>query len=401
MNRRRFATACLALLPLAFAAPARAQEKPPIKIAHTAPLSGPLALVGKLQAIAVDIGVADVNAAGGVNGSKIEILRFDDQLRPDQAVLRIREALGQNAVGIIGPVSGTQWETVNPVVNQLKMPAININANKPGITQRPYALRITNPDDTGMPEALDDFLSVYKGAKRIVVMGDVREASGKAAIDNWAELAKKKGLEIVDTLTFTSGQTDFSPLAIKLKEAKPDAVLISILSTDAVKLAREMQVQGVKAPLLGNSLIWPGTLPQTLSKTVGEDAALWHVTGYSMNDASTGDPDLYRRFVERYAAEALKDSAVAQFTPPNVANASLGYDVVAIMADILRRKGVDGATPIAQAREKLKEGMVELKEFRGVNAFKFRDTGDAYIRSRALRIDPAKGAWVFLTPATN
>lgn len=375
---------------------ANAQEKPPIRIGHTAPLTGIQALVGQLQSIAVDIGVADVNAAGGINGSKLVVIHYDDQLKPDQGVLRIREAMKDGAVGIIGPLSGTQWEVASPLVNTLKMPAININANKPDITTPPYALRLANPDDTGMPETMDDFMKHMPNVKKVVVVGDVREASGKAAVDLWIELAKKHDLQVLDTVTFTSGMTDFSPVVLKVKELHPDAILISILGPDAARIGREFSGQGVDVPILGNSLIWPGTLPQTLSKVIGKDAANWYTTGYATNEISSGDPKLFKSFVERYDSEVMNNSVMKQFTPPNVANTMLGWDAVKVMADILRAKGVDGNTPVEKAREALKDGFVELKEYTGLNHIKMRDNGDAYIPTRAVRIDPDKGEWRFL-----
>ena len=373
-----------------------AQQKPPIKLAHTAPLSGILAQVGILQATAVDIAVADVNASGGVNGSQIVMTHYDDQLKPDQAVLRIREAQQSGNFALVGPMSGTQWETAAPLVNQLKMPSININANKPGITVRPWALRLATTDDTGMPETFKDFLAHYPKVKKVVVMGDVREASGKAAVDLWAELAKQNGLTIVDTITYTTGTTDFSPSAIKVKEAAPDAILISTIAPDALRLAREFKTQGIEVPILANSLLWPGVLPQAMSKTVGQDAANWHTTGFSTNEKSNGDPELYKSFVERYSKKVLEDQAMAQYTPPNVANSSLGYDVILFIADIMRKKVIDGNMPAEKARELIEQGMMEAKGFRGVNEYKIRDTGDGYIPMRALHIDPAKGEWAFL-----
>ncbi len=376
--------------------PAWAQGKPPIKVAHTGPMSGILASVGKLQSIAVDIGVADVNTKGGVNGSKIEILRYDDQLKPDEGVLRIRDAMNAGAVCIIGPISGTQWETSAPLLNQLKFPGFNINANKPGINKRPWAFRMQVPDDYQASEAFAEFLKKYTNIKNVVVMGDIREASGKAAVDIWQELAKKSGLKVSDVITFTSGQSDFSPIAIKLKEDKPDGILLSMLAPDAVRLAREMQIQGVRVPVMGNSLIFPGTLPQTLSKTVGDDAKFWHTSAFSTNETSTGDAAIYKSFVQRYDAEVLKDPAMSQFTPPNVANSSLGYDVVQLIAELLRRAGVDGATPIGQAREKLMQQMIAIKEFTSIHNFKVLDTGDVYVPSHAVHIDPQKREWALL-----
>ena len=386
--------ATAAVLAMMMPAGAQAQTKPPIKIAHTGPMSGILATTGKLQSLAVDLGVADVNAKGGINGSKLEVVRYDDGLKPDEGVLRVRDAMAANAICIIGPISGTQWETVAPLLNQLKFPGFNINANKPGINKQPWAFRLAVPDDTGAPEGLAEFIKLHPKMKNIVVMGDVREASGKAAVGIWQELAKKNGLKVVDVVNFTSGQSDFSPIAIKVKEDKPDGILLSMLAPDAVRLARELQVQGVKVPILGNSLIWPGTLPQTLSETVGQDAALWYTTGYSTNDWSTGNAEMYKSFVKRWSAEVLEVPGMAKFTPPNVANSALGYDVVLLIAQIMKDEGIDGNTPVAEARQKMMEGMMKVKQFTAINAYKIRDTGDGYVPNHALHIDPTRKEWV-------
>jgi branched-chain amino acid transport system substrate-binding protein len=375
------------------AGPAAAQSKPPIKIAHTAALSGPIAAIGKLQQIAIRLAVEDVNKAGGINGSPIEIVSYDDQFKPDQGVIRIREAQGAGAVVVIGPISSTQWETAVPVLNQIKMPGININANKAGINKPPYAMRIAQPDDVCLPIGFDEFLKATPNVKRVAVIGDVREAAGKAAVELWSSLAKARKIDVVDQLSYTTGQADLSPLAIKLKELNVDAVLVSMLVGDAAKLARDLQIQGVKTPVLANALIYPGTFPQLAAKSVGPDAAQWHVVGYATNDNSTGDPARYKNFVERYVGEVNKDSALAQFQPPNVANTSIGYDVIFLVADLLKRKGVDGSMPVEQQREKLREAMGETKSYRGVTEYACDAAQNCIPQTRVLKVDGAKSMW--------
>ena len=393
---RLLATCALGLV-AAGAAPALAQSKPPIKLVHTAPLSGQLGSVGKLQAIAIDLAVQDINQSGGINGSPIEIVRFDDQLRPDQAVLRVREASQDGALAVLGPMSSTQWQTAAPTINQLKIPAINMNSNKPGIVGRPYGTRLNTPDDIGLPQGFAEFMKIFPDAKRVAIMGDVREAAGKAAIDEWTRLAKSKGLDIVGTVEFTSGQTDFSPVAIKLKDLNPDMVLGSMLSGDAVKLARELQIQRMTAPILCNALIYPGVFPQTVSKSVGEQASQWHTVGQSTNDFATGDLAKYKTFVERYVAAIDKDSALNQFQPPNVANASLGYDAVLLVADAARKAGIDGNTPIDTARDKLSQAINGYTSFKGVNDISFSSAGDGSQKVGVLQVDPATSTWKFVT----
>ena len=78
---------------------------------------------------------------------------------------------------------------------------------------------------------------------------------------------------------------------------------------------------------------------------------------------------------------------MAQFKPPNVANASLGYDAVAIVAKILTRQDISTeTTPIAAAARGVDAGHdVALKDYVGMNHYKMRENGDAYIPTRAVK----------------
>jgi branched-chain amino acid transport system substrate-binding protein len=312
---------------------------------------------------------------------------YDDQFNPAQGILRVREAAAAGAVAIMGPYGSTQWETAAPLLNQLKMPGFNLSATKPGITVPPYSLRVSHPDDKSTPEGLAEFVKLLPGIRRVAVMGDVREASGRAVIDQWVALAKAAGLEVVDVLTYTSTQTDLSPYAIKLKELQPDALLVGMLPADAIRFSRELHIQGVKFPVLANAMIYSGVFPQR-----------WYVVGFTTNEYASGDPEKHRRFVQMFTEEVNKDPALSQFQPPNVANSSLGYDGVLLIADMLSKQGVDGNTPVQIARDKLRDAMTQIKHFRGVNEFFFDNKGEGAPQTKLLRVDPARGMYILANP---
>ena len=142
-------------------------------------------------------------------------------------------------------------------------------------------------------------------------------------------------------------------------------------------------------------MLFRSTFPQTISQTVGENAGKWYVVGFSNNESGTGDDNAaYRKFVERFVAEVNKDPALSQFQPPNVANSNLGYDALMLVASLLRKQKVDGTTPLAEAREKLREAMAGVKEYHGLNNFTFDDKADGAPRARLLRVDPSQKMYV-------
>lgn len=373
---------------IALAAPsAFAQAKPPIKLGLITALSGPISSYGKMQELVVRMAVEDVNARGGVNGSPIQLQVEDAQLDPGQAVLLFRKLANDGFFGVIGPITGTQWETVSPIANQISMPAVAANASKPGITVRPWTLRLVPADDTLIPDGFKAFLAANKNVKRVAIVADVREASGKAGAEVFQKLAKDAGINVMETIEFSTRATDLSPAAIKVKSLNPDAVLVVALGPSALLLAKEFATQGIKQPVLAQSIIWPGPF----INQVGDNGRNWHTIGFSTNDRVPGNNELNAAVVKRVLERADPTLGV----PANMANWTVSYDVVLLYADIFRRLGIDGNADAKKVRESVKNEFVKLKNFAGINNYQIRDSGDSYIQGTVLVPDLQKKMWKF------
>jgi branched-chain amino acid transport system substrate-binding protein len=364
-----------------------AQSKPPVKIGFISSLTGPLGGYGKAQELMVKLAVEDVNAAGGINGSQLHVDYADAQADPAQAVLLFRKFVGDSHFAVIGPITGTQWETVSSLANQLGMPALTATASKPGITVRPWTIRLQPPDDLFIADGFNNFRKLYPNVKRVAIVADVREASGKAGADAFEKLAKDAGLTVMQTVEFSTRATDLSPVAIQVKGLNPDAVLVSALGPNALMLAKEFKVQNVTAPVLANSLIWPGPFVNT----VGLNGSNWYTIGFTTADSSTGNNQLNQSVVKRFLDRA--DASLGK--PANTANWTMSYDAILLYADMLRRNKIDGDTLPKTARDAIKNEFVKLKTFSGIQNYTFRETGDAYIPGRVLNIDTAHNVWKF------
>jgi branched-chain amino acid transport system substrate-binding protein len=372
-------------------APKAGAAKPPIKIALITPISGALSSYGRMQDLLVKIAAEDINAKGGINGSQVVVETGDAQMDPGQAVLLFRKYANEGFFGVIGPISGTQWETISPLANQIGLPAINANAVKPGITVRPWTLRLHPADDTMIPEGFKAFQKAYPKVKKVVIVADVREASGKAGAEVFQKLAKDAGLQIAETVEFSTRATDLSPAAIRVKSHNPDAVLAVAFVPQALLLAKEFATQGVKVPVINTAILWPGPFVNL----VGENGANWHVIGYSTDDKGVpgnANFELHQSVVKR--AQQRADPSLG--VPANVANWTVGYDALLLYADILRRNGMDGSTDPKKAREAIKNEFTKLKSFKGVLSYSIRDNGDGYIPSTLLVPDAKKKSWKFL-----
>ena len=368
-----------------------AQSKPPIKIGAITALTGPFAGYGKIQDMHLKLAIEDINAKGGVNGSLFQLEVGDAQADPAQSVTLFRKFEGEGYFGVVGPLTGTQWETVSALANQINMPSISVNATKPGITIKPWTLRLHPADDTLMPDGVKDFLKAYPKVKKVVIVADVREASSKASADAYLALAKQNGLEVLETVEFSSRATDLSAAVIQIKGVNPDAIFSAAFPPQAMLLAKDMNTQGVKVPVLNTSILWAGPF----INMVGELGRNWHVIGFSTNDASPegySDPVLYSSIVKRILAKADPTLGV----PPNMSNWAMGYDAIMLYADIMKRNGIDGKTDPKKAREIIKNEFAKLKTFSGVFKYNMRETGDSNVPATVLIADVDHKVWKFL-----
>jgi ABC-type branched-subunit amino acid transport system substrate-binding protein len=242
-----------------------------------------------------------------------------------------------------------------------------------------------------MPDGVKDFLKVYPKVKKVVIVADVREASSKAAADAYAAIAKQNGLEVLDTVEFSSKATDLSAAVIQIKGANPDAIFSAAFPPQAMLLAKDMNTQGVKVPVLNTSILWAGPF----INMVGELGRNWHVIGFSTNDASPegySDPVLYASIVKRILSKA--DPTLG--TPPNVSNWAMGYDAIMLYADIMKRNGIDGKSDPKKVHEIIKNEFVKLKTFSGVFKYNMRDTGDSNLPATVLMADIDRKVWKFM-----
>jgi len=376
----------------AFGAPTGfAADKPPIRIGAILPMSGPIASVGKPFHAGIALGVEDVNAEGDINGSKLELVTEDDQLNPAQSVVVIRKLAASNVVAVLGPVSGTSWENVAPLVPSLKLPTINITALKPEIANNEWTLRVEPNDAMMIPEALTEFVKAYPKVKRVMVMGDMKEASAEAGVQEIIKFAKGHGLTVLDTLEYQTGTTDFSPIVIKTRGANPDAVLSTGLLPPILKLVKEMASQGVSLPHFTNAMVWPGPTPNI----VGIDGKNLMTAAFSTNEEEPGN-DRHNKFVAKFVDRLKGESGIP--TPANSANSTLHYDTVFILAKIMREKGIDGNTPVDKARQLIKEGLAGVKSYDGVTKLVVHNDRNGYIPSHLVKVDPEAKMWKYVLP---
>ena len=383
IDRRTLLGAAAALPMLGYA-----QGAAPIRIGTILPVTGFGASYASLYKTALELAIADINAKGGINGRPLELQVEDDQFQAPQSVLLFRKLHAANAVAVFGPLTGTSWESVAPLANQMKLPAICWTALKSGVSARPYALRIHPPNDTLLPEGLAELKKLYPNARRVAIAGDEQEATGSEAIQLYSQAAKDLGMTVVATASFQTRTTDFSSVAIKIRSSNPDVLLSSGLNAPTLGVLKELETQGFDKLVFCDASVWAGGFIQT----VGSAGKNVHTVGFSTNEPRPGDA-AYNSFVERYLKRSAETTNLPQ--PANVCNTSLAYDAVVLFADILRKGGAGPNSTPEQLREIVKNGLSTVQRWDGINKVTLRKSGDGHIQGHLLKADVQAKIWRF------
>ena len=334
-----------------------------IKIGFLTPLSGPMAGWGHTHKYGPLIAVDDININnGGINGSPVELIMYDSPFDPKQAVSLVRKLAEQDkVVAILGPYASSEFEVAAPLANELQVPVITTAATKAGIAgaNRPWAFSFGLSDDYTLPPAIAVFKKTYPNVKKVVISGDTKSAVNEPIVKQlYAKLLKDAGFEVLGTVAFDTGTTDFGAIVTKIKDFQPAGLAISALGPEALLLAKELARQGVRAPAVLSGHIWAGASFAVQGQEAVEG---WIGAGF------VDEEDIHPRmqlFIARFRQLAGADPKVLQ--PPFATNEPQAYDAVIAVAEIMRQGKVTGATPLPDARTIIRDGLKGLSGFPGL-----------------------------------
>jgi branched-chain amino acid transport system substrate-binding protein len=304
----------------------------PIKLAAILSTSGPSAPLGLPQVNAVKLAEKDINAHGGINGRQVQIDIVDDGAKADVAAQLATQMISSGHVAIF---CGTRTDTSAAVArvtasgNVLQVyttPTESLWRTPRGVTKTLFEV---NPRDQLEAIALLTFAKTRLHAAKIGILHDENlYGSGGSTIAQ--NEAKTLGMTIVDDESYPGTATDFTAQIVKLRDAKPDAIVLWGATTTpglAIKAARSL---GVTVPILGSS-------------GIGSPAILAVAGGAAAGEVYSASPLAPVAFGEQKSFETLYDGEYHARANPF---AAMGWDAVHILAAALRDANgkTDGAS---------------------------------------------------------
>ena len=234
------------------ATPAKAE----INIATAGPMTGQYASFGQQMKAGAEQAVADINAAGGVLGEKLNLSIGDDACDPKQAVAVANEMVGDDVVFMAGHFCSGSSIPASKVYEEEGILQISPASTNPKFTDEggDNVFRVCGRDDQQGLVA-GGFLAERFAGKNVAVVHD-KTAYGKGLADETKKAMNAAGLKEKLYEAYTAGEKDYSALVSKLKQNSIDVLYVGGYHTEAGLMVRQMRDQGMDTLLVsGDALV--------------------------------------------------------------------------------------------------------------------------------------------------
>ncbi|HEX4411259.1 MAG TPA: ABC transporter substrate-binding protein [Xanthobacteraceae bacterium] len=270
-----------------------AQAQDHLKVGLIATLSGPPAVLGQQMRNGFTLAVKTLG--GKLGGKDVDVSVADDELKPDQAVSKVKELIDRDKVDfVVGPIFSNVAAAIMKPVTESNVILISPNAGT-----STFAGKDCNPNffvTSYQNDQVHEVLGQYaqdSGLKKVIIVVPNYQAGKDAA----AGFKHKFTGEIVDEMYVPLGQLDYSAELTKIAAASPDAIFAFLPGGMGVNFVKQYRQAGLadKITFLSAFTVDESTLPAQ------QDAALGMYGG--SNWAPNLDNPQNKAFVDAYIKE--------------------------------------------------------------------------------------------------
>ena len=341
--------------------PAAAQ---PINIGAVLPMTGLAATYGQPYLVAVQLAVEEVNRGGGINGRMLEITVEDSQASNTVTINAFNRVLQTRPVAIMGPGLGTQILALMPALEREKVPVFAGPSTR-RVTQQgsQWFFRTTSHDAVGK-ELWTRFIVDDLQRRRFGILHIANEWGYSGRDNTTAFLRSLYNLAPISIASYQAGDRDVTAQLLQMQRDNVDVIVTQGFPVDEALIVRQMRQLNINIAHVGS-----GSLCGAFLRNLVTHAEIDGHYCEGPAELPTLNPSpAMQAFVAAYTARAS--------FPPDI-YATGYYDVARMLADVMKRVGVD--------REKIRDGFRNAT-FEGVmGTYKADAEGNLWTGSAIMR----------------
>lgn len=340
-----------------------------IKIGIVASLNGDQKPWGDDSVGGAKIAVEEINAAGGIDGKKVELLIGDSNSNPEQGKSACEKLISDGCIGILGEVASGITIQMAKSAFEKGVPVVAIGATKDEVTDEGNNIFRVCYIDSFQGPVMAEFAYKDLGLRNVAIMTDKKLPYSTGLSDNFRKHFEKLGGTIAVEEFYEQKQTQFSAQLTNIKAKNPDGLFLSGYFPEVGPIARQAKDAGLNVKIMGGDG-WDST---ELINTGGEGI----IGGYFCNHYNNKDT---REEVQGFLSKWREKNGGKD---PGTTMGALGYDGAALMIDALKRASAKKPATLNSAE--LLTALEETEGFKGVS-------GD--ISLKGMGGNPAKRALV-------
>ena len=232
---------------LGFGASLAYAQSGPIKIGVVTPLSGTYTPIGEQVKMGLDLAAKEINAAGGINGRKVDLIYEDEEANPAVATQKAEKLFQVEKVDFLtGTVNSGSTLAVGQLAernNKLIATTVSFADSITGDKCSPNVFRV-NARAGMQSAALAAWIDKEVPKANIFFIGPDYEM-GRSTVSAFKKASTEKGAKDVGEVFAPLDNKDYSPYFGQVRAAKPNVIYTSVAGNDTVRLFTQMVEYGV------------------------------------------------------------------------------------------------------------------------------------------------------------
>ena len=300
------------------------------------PVTGGAAVYGNAVKNGIQLAIDEINAAGGVNGIKLELNFQDDEHNEEKAVNAYNTLKDKDMKLLIGTVTSNPCIAVAAETVKDNMFQLTPSGSAVDCVANDNAFRICfNDPNQGVASA--QYIAQNGLASKVAVIYDSSDVYSTGIYEKFAAEAANQNIDVVAAEAFTSdSKTDFSVQIQKVQESGAELLFLPIYYQEAALILQQASKAGLAVKYFGCDGL-DGLIDQ-----LGDDVAI--AEGVML--------------LTPFAADAQDEKTVAFTTAYKAAD---GYDAVYAVKAAMEKAGItDASISASDLCDALKTAMTEI-----------------------------------------
>ena len=343
---KRFLTLLTSLTLLAACQSAKDQ---PIKIGLITPLTGEVASLGVDILHGAQMKVAEINAAGGIDGRMIELVAEDGRCSGADAASAAQKLINiDKVVAIHGAGCSSETMAAAPIAEAAGIILMSPSSTSPDVTDSGDFIFRTAPNDALKTSAMANYFA-EQGFEKVAILSENTDFCQGFATALKADMGEEK---IVFEEVVEPGTKDYRTVITRLSEVEFDVIVTNPQTPpNGALILQQLREQGLNQLAIGHDVLDASAVLEI----AGEAAEGLQVINMQSMASDT-------EFGQKFLAEYGEPQALLTW-------GAYGYDTLGVLADAIAEAGTEGAA--------MRDYLYNLEGYNGlVGTLSFDDTGD-------------------------